>query len=216
MIKIQKFVFNPFLENTYIVWDDVSKDAIIIDPGCSNNHEEKLLSEFINNYKLSLNIIINTHCHIDHIFGNYFLKQKYNAKLIAPEKDLFLLDIMKEQAENFGVKFIPSPYPDELLTDDLKLNLGKSKINFLFTPGHTPGEYCIYFEDEKICFTGDVLFKGSIGRTDLWGGSYVELLNSIKTTLFNLPDDVRILPGHDEESTIGYEKKSNPYLLQFA
>lgn len=213
MIKVQKFIFNPFLENTYIVWNDKSKEAIVIDPGCSNQNEKKLLADFIENNYLVPKFIINTHCHIDHILGNSFIKEKFNPILLMPEKDIFLLDIMKEQANYFGIKFDPSPLPEEFISEDKILKLDNCDVKFLFTPGHSPGEFCVYLESEKICFTGDVLFKGSIGRTDLWGGDYEILINSIKVKLLNLPDDVIIFPGHENESSIGYEKQFNPYLM---
>ncbi|MEJ5350154.1 MAG: MBL fold metallo-hydrolase [Melioribacteraceae bacterium] len=213
MIQVQKFIFNPFLENTYVAWDDKSKEALVIDPGCSNENEEKLLLDFIEKNNLVLKYLINTHCHIDHILGNSFIKEKFNPLLLMPEKDIFLLDIMKEQANYFGIKFKPSPMPDDLLSEDKILKLGDSEIKFLFTPGHSPGEYCVYFESDKICFTGDVLFKGSIGRTDLWGGDYEILINSIKTKLLTLPDDAIIFPGHEDISSIGYEKQFNSFII---
>jgi len=213
MIKVHRFVFNPFFENTYIVWDDNSKETIVIDPGCSNKHEKKLLANFIDNNGLVPKFIINTHCHIDHILGNLFVKENYNPVLLMPEKDIFLLDIMKEQANYFGIKYEQSPLSDEFLSEDKILKLGNCDVKFLFTPGHTLGEYCVYLESEKICFTGDVLFKGSIGRTDLWGGDYEILMNSIKTKLLTLPDDVIIFPGHEDESSIGNEKQFNSYLM---
>ncbi len=213
MIKVQKFIFNPFLENTYIVWDDKSKESIVIDPGCSNQNEKKLLADFIENNNLIPKFIINTHCHIDHILGNSFIKEKFNPILLMPEKDIFLLEIMKEQAYYFGIEFEPSPLPEEFISEDKILKLNNCDVKFLFTPGHSPGEFCVYLESEKICFTGDVLFKESIGRTDLWGGNYEILINSIKVKLLNLPDDVIIFPGHENESSIGYEKQFNPYLM---
>lgn len=213
MIKVHKFVFNPFLENTYIVWDEKSKEAAIIDPGCYDKKEETELANFIEEQKLNPIFIINTHCHIDHIFGNAFIKKKYNSKLLAPEEDLFLFDLMKQEAEKFGYNFTRSPLPDEYISEEKPIVLGNIKGVFLFTPGHTPGEHCLYFEDDKLCFTGDVLFQESIGRTDLWGGNYEILLKSIKTKLLTLPDDVRIFPGHESDSTIGREKKFNPFLI---
>lgn len=213
MIKIQKFIFNPFFVNTYIIWDEESREAAIVDPGCSNSMEEKQILEFINTKNLKLNYIINTHCHIDHIFGNSFVKEKFNSKLLMPEKDIFLLDIMKEQAENFGFSFNHSPLPDEFISEDKSLQLGNSKVKFIFTPGHTPGEFCILFEEEKLCITGDVIFKESIGRTDLWGGDYETLIHSIKTKILIQQDDVIILPGHGEDSTIKHEKQFNYYLI---
>ncbi len=212
MLKIKKFIFSPFSENTFILWDDLSKEACVVDPGCSNESEETELELFVDKNALKLKYLINTHCHIDHIFGNAFVKEKFNPTFIASEKDVFLLEKAQEQAELFGIKIKLSPLPDEYITEKYKVNLGKIEGGFLYTPGHTPGEYCLYFKKEKLCITGDVLFKEGIGRTDLWGGDYNTLLNSIKSKLLSLPDEVTILPGHGEFSTIGHEKINNSFL----
>ena len=211
-MKIKKIVFNTFSENTFIVWDENSGQGIIIDPGCSTKDEEEKLTKFITKNNITPKYLINTHCHIDHILGNAFVKDKYNIRFLAPEEDLFLLSLMVQQAASFGFEMKESPNPDTLLKEGLKLEF-PSEINFLFTPGHTPGEFCLYFPEAKFCLTGDVLFKDGIGRTDLWGGSYDTLINSIETKLFTLPDETTIYPGHGEESSIGYEKKNNPFLV---
>lgn len=212
-LNLNKFVFNPFMENTYVLWNEETKDTAIIDPGCCNEDERIELEKFIEEKELNIKYLVNTHCHIDHIFGNAFVKEKYNPKFIAPEEDKFLLDNAVEQAKMFAVDLTPSPEPDEFIFDGMSIDLGKIKNEFLFTPGHTPGEYSIYFEDDKICITGDVLFYEGIGRTDLWGGDLETLLDSIRTRLFTLPDEVTIYPGHGEKSTIGHEKKHNPFLF---
>jgi len=212
MLKIQKFVFNPFLENTYILFDNDSKDAIVIDPGCYNEEEEKELSEFISKEKLRINYLINTHCHIDHILGNYFVKEKYNPKFLIPEGDKVLLEKAEQQANSFGFEIKIPPKPDDYLTEDLVITIGNSDLNFLFTPGHTTGEFSIYIKDFSICFTGDVLFKEGIGRTDLWGGDYNTLINSIQNKLLILPEETIIYPGHGEKTTIENEIKYNPFL----
>lgn len=212
MLEIKRFVFNPFQENTYVIWNLENKMAVVIDPGCSESAEEKETADFIAERSLIVKFLLNTHCHIDHVYGNKFIKEKYNCEYWAPEGDIFMLELMKEQALNYGMKINESPKPDKYITEETELNLGGTKGEFLFTPGHTPGEYCIYFPQDKICITGDVLFKGGIGRTDLWGGDYDNLINSIKIKLFSLPDDVKIYSGHGEPSTIGYEKNHNPFL----
>jgi glyoxylase-like metal-dependent hydrolase (beta-lactamase superfamily II) len=214
MLKIKRFTFNPFIENTYLIWDENTREASVIDPGCFNQNENNSLKSVIEKENLNLLYLVNTHCHIDHIFGNDFIKTTFDATLIAPKEDVFLLDLMMEQAKTFGVVLTPSPKPDKYISEKEELRLGKIKGKFLFTPGHSPGEYCLYFEDEKICFTGDVLFRENIGRSDLWGGDHNTLLNSIKTEIFTLPDDVTIFPGHGESSTVGYEKLNNPFLKE--
>lgn len=212
MLKLQKFTFNPFQENTFILWDETTLEAAIIDPGCISDVEENTLSNFISTEKLDVKHLINTHCHIDHVLGNASVKEKYGCKFYAPELDVPLLEKVIEQGKMFGMEVIQSPNPDEFITEDLILKLGELKMQFIFTPGHTPGEYCIYFESEKICISGDVLFKEGIGRTDLWGGDYQTLLTSINEKLFVLPDDIIVYPGHGDATTIGHEKNHNPFL----
>lgn len=212
MIKVKTFVFNLFNENTFVVRDQESGEGMIIDPGCCNQKEENELADYILSKEIKIKYIINTHCHIDHIFGNTFTKEKYKAEFLVPEDDVFLLDMMIDEAKNFGVGFVPSPEPDGFLTEDLELKIGDSKMKFIFTPGHSPGEFSVLFEESKICFTGDVLFRESIGRTDLWNGNQWDLFDSINNKLFKLDDDVKIYPGHGPVSTIGHEKLHNPFL----
>ncbi len=215
MLVIKSFEFNLFSENTYIVWDESTKECAVIDPGCSNKDEEEKLKNYVDGNDLKLKYLINTHCHIDHILGSYFVKKKFYPEYYIPEEDLFLLESAVQQANAFNLTIKTLPKPDKYLSEELQLYLGKSKMIFLFTPGHTPGEYCIYFPAEAFCITGDVLFKNSIGRTDLWGGDYDALLNSIKVKLFSLPDNVLIYPGHGASSKIGLEKADNPFLKNY-
>lgn len=212
MLKLHKFTFNPFQENTYLIWDEDTKESMLIDPGCSNEIEENELDSFISNNSLIIKYLINTHCHIDHVLGNKFVKDKYNSNFYASELDIPLLENLVEQAKMFGLSINPSPLPDSYINEQLKLMIGNSEANFLFTPGHTPGEYCIIFEKDNICISGDVLFLEGIGRTDLWGGDYETLLKSIKNKLFNLKNELLVYPGHGDKTTIGYEKLNNPFL----
>ena len=206
------FTFNLFSENTFILWDDESRECAIVDPGCSDQSEEQKLSEFITDNNLSVKYLINTHCHIDHILGCEFVKSKFNPTYYAPELDIPLLQNAKMQASFVGMDFSISILPDDYLTEDKKIYIGKSELSFIFTPGHTPGEFCIYIPSIKSCITGDVLFFDSIGRTDLWGGNYDVLIKSINDKLLSLPEETIIYPGHGESSTIGREKKLNPFL----
>ena len=212
MVNVKQFTFNPFSENTFLLWDDETNETAVIDPGMSTKDEQNTLADFLASSKLKVKFLINTHCHIDHILGCKFVKEKYNPVYYAPEKDLVFLENANKQAEMFDIKLEKLPKPDELILDESEIYLGKSRIKFLFTPGHTPGEYCLYLEKEKICITGDVLFKEGIGRTDLWGGEYKTLMDSIESKLLLLPEDVIIYPGHGEPSSIGYEKQYNPFL----
>lgn len=213
MVRVKIFTFNLFDENTFVLWDDETKEAAVVDPGISSIEEQKTFTDFMTNQKLNIKFLINTHCHIDHILGCKFVKEKFNPVYYVPEKDLVLLENAQKQAQMFDIVFEEPPKPDKLISEETELFLGNSKINFLFTPGHTPGEFCLYLEKEKICITGDVLFKEGIGRTDLFGGDYDTLIHSIENKILSLPDDVKIYPGHGEVSTIGYEKQYNPFLI---
>ena len=212
MLKIEVFTFNIFNENTLVIYDESAKECMVVDPGCSNDSEEKILSAFIDKEKLKVKYLLITHCHIDHILGVKYIKDKYSPKYFIPAEDLPLIERAEEQAELFEIQLKRPPAPDEFLTEETELRLGDSELRFLFTPGHTPGEYCIYLPKEKLCITGDVLFRKSIGRTDLWGGNFDILMKSIKTKLLTLPGDIKIYPGHGEPSTIRDEKNNNPFL----
>ncbi len=211
-MKIKKLTLSPFQENTYVVWDEETSEAIIIDPSCLSENEEAELKTVITENNLNVKYLFNTHGHLDHIFGNAFVKETFNPIHYAPEIDMPLFDRAVEQAEGFGLTMKVSPKPDKYFDESIPLYIGKTEIKFLFTPGHTPGEFCILFPTENICISGDVLFKESIGRTDLWQGNYNTLMNSIKTKLLVLPEETIIYPGHGESSTIKYEIEHNPFL----
>lgn len=213
MLKIQRFVFNLFHENTFLICDEITKTAAVIDPGMYDESEQKIFKAFVNQNSLQLKYCINTHCHIDHILGNAFVKNEFGSELLIPKGDEFLLDLMITEAEKFGVTLEHSPKVDTYIDESTKLVLGEIEGAFLSTPGHSPGEVCLYFEKEKVLFSGDVLFKESIGRTDLWGGNHEAILQSIKTKLLVLPDDVIVHPGHESSTTIGHERTRNPFLI---
>ncbi len=211
-LRIKIFEVNPFHENTYLVWDSISLESLLLDPGCSNETEEKELLEFVSKNSLIIKSMVTTHCHLDHLFGNYFIKQIFpDCIFYASLSDLPLLKGACEQASQYGIKMNESPLPDKELSEEDEICIGDIKIKPLFTPGHTPGEFCFYEKNAKICFSGDVLFNESIGRTDLWGGNANLLINSIKEKLFTLPDDVDVYPGHGKPTTIGHEKINNPF-----
>lgn len=212
MLVTKRFVFNPFFENTYVVWDENTKEGMVVDPGCYTENEKKELKDYIVQNEIIPKYLVLTHCHLDHILGCKFIKEGFALKFLSPEEDQFLLDEAGSQAELFQIKIEDIPNPDLYLDENSILQLGESKPKIFHTPGHTPGEYSILFEDEKFCLTGDVLFKDSIGRTDLWGGNMEVLMNSIKTKLLTLDDEIIIYPGHGEKSTIGEEKRNNPFL----
>lgn len=212
-MKIKKFTFNSFFENTYIIWDEGTHDAAVIDAGMNESYEEEEIKSYITSKSLNIKYLINTHCHIDHLLGARFIKDEYNPTYLIPEKDIPLYEHAPVQAGMFELKLKDLPEYDRFLVENENIKLGEEQVTCLFTPGHSPGEFCLYSESSKFCITGDVLFRESIGRTDLYGGNYNVLINSIKRKLLTLSDDVLIYPGHGEESTIGHEKMNNPFLL---
>ncbi|GAB1349716.1 MBL fold metallo-hydrolase [Ignavibacteriales bacterium] len=212
-MKIKSFVFSPFDENTFVVFDEVSKEAAIIDPGCYSKEEEETLLTFVTENELKIKYLINTHCHLDHIFGNNFVKSEFDPEYLIPAKDLFLLENAPKMGSAFGLEMEAVKLPDGFYDENYSFYLGESVLRPVFTPGHTPGEYCLYCAEEKILIAGDVLFAGSIGRTDLWGGDYDILIESIKTKLLVLPDDTIVYPGHGEPTSIGRERKTNSFLI---
>ena len=212
MLKIKSFTFNPYQENTYLIFDD-SKEAVIIDPGNYEAYENELISKFIDENKLQLKKIILTHCHIDHCLGNKYLNEKYGAELLIPfdERDLY------KNVENIATLFGFANYShldeNEYLKEKDKIEFGDIKLDVLFLPGHSPGHLAFYFKNDNVCFSGDVLFYNSIGRTDLPGGDHDTLINSIKNKLFLLNPNTIIYPGHGQKTTLKNEMKDNPFLI---
>jgi hydroxyacylglutathione hydrolase len=209
MLKVKTFTFNPFQENTYVVSD--GKDAWMIDPGNSDKHETAELDEYIAAENLTVKCLLNTHCHIDHVLGNYHVKAKYKVPFMIHEADLPVLMAVKSYAGNYGFPMYSEALPDSFLKEGDEIELGGTKARVLFVPGHAPGHIAFYFEREKKLISGDVLFLQSIGRTDLPGGNFDTLIESIHQKLFTLPDDVTVYCGHGPTTTIGREKISNPF-----
>ena len=171
-MNIKLFTFNPFQENTYIAYDE-SKQCIIIDPGCYNAQEEQELKKFINEEGLKPVKLINTHCHIDHILGNQFVSEEWDVELYIHKLDLKLLENSSEIAKMYGFKeYKGSPFPRHFLEEKDTLTFGNSNFDILFTPGHAPGHICLYNKENNLIIAGDVIFQGSIGRTDLPGGDH--------------------------------------------
>ena len=210
-MKVTCITFNAFSENTYVLSDD-TKECIVIDPGCYDKAEKQQLADFIKTEDLKVVHLLNTHCHIDHVFGNKFVADTYNVPLEIHEKDLDVLRSVPAYAPNYGFPNYEEQLPGAYLKEGEKVKFGNTELDILFTPGHSPGHVVFYNQPEKVCIGGDVLFQSSIGRTDLPGGDFDTLIQSIKTKLFTLPDDVTVYPGHGPETTIGYEKKHNPFL----
>lgn len=212
MISIHFFTFGPFQENTYVLFDE-TKECIIIDPGCYDSAERAELAAFITDKNLKPVRLINTHCHLDHVFGNGFVAEKYNLKLEINKHDQPVLDSFLKTCSLYGLNAEPSPAPSVYLNEGDKITFGNSTLEILFTPGHSPGSITFYNKEQKFMIAGDVLFYGSIGRTDLPGGSFETLISSIKDKLFPLGDDFKVFSGHGPETNIGFERKNNPFLV---
>ena len=213
MLQFESFVFNPFAENTYVVYDDEKKECVIIDPGCSNASEENELFGFIDSHRLKPLMIINTHGHIDHILGNAAVKKRYGIEVAAHPnvKNDFLRS--RQQAAMFGLSFDGEcELPDRDLEDGEIIKVGESTLEVISTPGHAMGSISLYAEMEGWVFTGDALFCRSIGRTDFPGGNYEQLRTNIIERLFRLPDDTEVYSGHGESTTIYDERRYNMFL----
>ncbi len=211
MITVHSFTFNPFFENTYILFDE-SKECIIIDPGCNTTEEQQKLVDFIDSKQLRPVRLINTHCHLDHIFGNHFVAEKFQLGLEIHQDELPVLDFAVQSAAMYGVSVQQSPAPSRFIEDNEMIGFGNSQLKSLLTPGHSPASLSFFSELDNFVIAGDVLFFGSIGRTDLPGGDHQTLINSIKDKLFPLGDSVVVYSGHGPKTSIGYEKQHNPFL----
>jgi len=210
VIKIQSFVFNPFQENTYVVYDE-TKEALVIDPGCYEREEKQELDEFISSQDLKIKYLLNTHCHIDHVLGNDYVKEKYKVPFLIHKNDEPVLRAVKSYSSNYGFVNYREQLPDDFLKEGDVIKWGVSEFKVLFLPGHAPGHVGFYNAEQKIIISGDVLFQHSIGRTDLPGGDFDTLIRSIHQKLFVLPDEVIVYCGHGPETTLGEEKINNPY-----
>lgn len=211
-MNIKSFIFNPFQENTYIVYDE-TKECIIIDPGCYTEEEKTILSQFITSKELKPVKLINTHCHIDHILGNKFTSEQWDIQLNMHKADLPLLENAGNIGKMYGLEnYEGSPYPKYFLDQGDILTFGESSFKILFTPGHAPGHICLYSKKNNLLIAGDVIFQKSIGRTDLPGGDYDTLIQSIINKLFPLPNETQIFCGHGPSTNLEYEKEHNPFL----
>ncbi|MCK4665018.1 MAG: MBL fold metallo-hydrolase [Bacteroidales bacterium] len=211
MINIKTFIFNPFQVNTYLLYDE-TKECIIIDAGCYDNNEQEIILSFIEKNKLKPVKLLNTHCHIDHIFGNNYIGDKYKLFLEIHEADQFLIDAAIEHAKTFGLEINKQPAIGKYLNDNEIIKFGNSELKIIHIPGHSPGGIVFYNKQQEFIIAGDVLFCDSIGRTDLPGGNHEQLVSSIKNKLLILDDNVKVFSGHGETTTIGNERKNNPYL----
>jgi len=214
MINIDVIPINPWQENTYILSDE-SGECVIIDPGCLSQEECKLVSDFIDNKGYKPVRLLQTHLHLDHVFGARYIAEHYNLKLEAHLADEFFIDQTVEYAANFGVQVEANPpVIGNYLNNGDKVTFGQSSLNVIHVPGHSPGGIAFYSESDQFAIVGDVLFRESIGRADLPGGDYDTLIASIKSNLLVLNDEVKVYPGHGPSTTIGHERSNNPFLNQ--
>lgn len=211
MSDVACFTFNPFQENTYVLYDE-SRECVIIDPGCSTPEEEQKLARFIGENRLKPVKLINTHCHIDHVFGNHYVKDRFQVPIYMHRGELPVLEAALQYGAMMGVKLTPPPPPDYFLDNDATIGFGNTELSILYTPGHSPASVSFYNATDGYVIAGDVLFQGSIGRTDLPGGSFDVLEDSIRTQLYTLPDSTIVYCGHGPQTTIGQEKRSNPFV----
>jgi hydroxyacylglutathione hydrolase len=210
MLHLQRFTFNPLQENTYVLYH-TNGDCVIIDPGCYEEDEKEALANFIEHKNLTVSKLLNTHCHVDHVLGNSFVKERYQVKLHIHELDEPVLRSVKVYAPHYGFFQYEESEPDVFLSEGNTIQVGGVDLHILFVPGHAPGHIAFYQPEQKFLIAGDVLFYNSIGRTDLPGGNYNTLISSIHQKLFILPEDVTVYPGHGPETTIGFEKRTNPF-----
>ncbi|GAB4381982.1 MAG: MBL fold metallo-hydrolase [Salibacteraceae bacterium] len=212
MISIKKFVFSPFYENTYLIYS--GSDCWIIDPGCFDASEQSELQGYIKNQKLKPKRLINTHCHIDHVFGNAFVHRTYGLKPMYHALEEQTLKLAAPSAMMYGINdYEPSPTAETYLEEGDVLKIDGKPFEVIFVPGHAPGHIALISHEMKWVIGGDVLFEGSIGRTDLPGGDFDTLIGSIKSKLLTLPDDYLVFCGHGNETTIGRERQTNPFLI---
>ena len=214
MFHLKVFTFNPVQENTYLLYNE-EKECIIIDPGCYFDAEKEELKSYIQVNKLIPRLLLNTHCHLDHVFGNKFIAEEYNLTLKAHLLEKEILELAPASGLMFNLPF--DNYQGEViyLEEGESISLREDKLKIIHAPGHSPGSICFYCEKQHFIIGGDVLFQNSIGRTDLPYGNHEDLLRNIKEKLFPLPEDVKVYPGHGPATTIGEEIKNNPY-LQFS
>jgi hydroxyacylglutathione hydrolase len=211
-IEIKSFVFSPFQENTYVLWDE-TKECIIFDPGCYEKQERDELSKFIRENQLNPVRLINTHCHLDHVFGNGYVASKYGLTLEAHEGEIPVLASFLDVCRRYGIpEADPSPVIGKFIEDGDTIEFGTTKLKAMLTPGHSPASLSFYCETAGLVIAGDVLFHESIGRTDLPGGNFDTLMKSIRNRLFLLPDETIVYSGHGPTTTIRHEKEYNPFL----
>jgi len=211
-MQFKTFVFSPFQENTFVLYDD-SKECIVVDAGMFFPQEQEQLNAFIKENDLNVVNVVNTHNHLDHVFGLAYTVDKYAVKVACHPDDLYWIDNFMATASGYGLQIEKAPpKPEIMLNHGDVFKFGNTELEIIHVPGHSPGGIALYNKKEDLLFCGDILFHSSIGRTDLPGGNHDDLINGIKEKLFILPDKTRVFSGHGPETTIGYEKVNNPFL----
>ncbi|MFM8833819.1 MAG: MBL fold metallo-hydrolase [Cytophagales bacterium] len=210
MLQIKTFEFNPLAENTYVVWDETG-DGVVIDPGCYEQSEKEAWLSLVEKEDIKVKYLLNTHCHVDHVLGNYFIKNSYHVPFLTHAKEDPVLRAVKSYAANYGFFGYTEVLADAFLAEGDEVKFGNSRFSIMFLPGHSPGHIGFYHAESKQLFSGDVLFQRSIGRTDLPGGNFETLIDSVQRKIFMLPEDVIVYPGHGEPTTVGEEKLYNPF-----
>lgn len=213
MTDIQVFSFNPFRENTIILYDE-TKQCAIIDAGMASAEEENILVRFIESKALTPVLLLNTHCHVDHVLGNKFIYDKYRLKTQFHLKEQPIWDSVASYAPQFGMSYISAPAPDKFLQEGENIIFGNTRLQIIFAPGHAPGHVCFYHSEQNFLIAGDVIFYHSIGRTDLPLGDFDTLINSIQTQILPLPDACVIYSGHGMPTTVGEERANNPFIIR--
>ena len=212
-MKVTKFTVNPFGENTFLAWDEATRHAAIIDPGMMQEHERNVVVQFIEQNQLVMQWVLLTHCHIDHVTSARWMADRYDIPVAASPLDDLLAQSLPMQAQHFRLNLpLDALSVDKPLHDGDVITLGGETLHVLATPGHSQGGLIFYAPDSALAFTGDTIFEGSIGRTDLPGGDYDTLIGSIRAKVLTLPSDTMLIPGHGPSTTVANERDYNPYL----
>jgi glyoxylase-like metal-dependent hydrolase (beta-lactamase superfamily II) len=209
---IQSFEFSPFQENTYVITDEATREAVIIDPGCYEQEEKETLCKFIDDHKLTVKYLLLTHAHLDHVFGVAYVKRKFGVKSYLHQQDMVIYNDVPTRCLLYGLRGYEHSEIDAFLSEGDRFRFGNTALDVIFVPGHAPGHVAFVNHADHYVVGGDVLFRGSVGRTDFPYCNPADLLDSIRTKFFTLPDDYIVYPGHMEPTTIGQEKRTNPFV----
>jgi glyoxylase-like metal-dependent hydrolase (beta-lactamase superfamily II) len=211
MLEVTYFTFSPFAENTYLLTDSNTRKTVVIDAGCYQPQEEAELKAHIESRGLEIVALWHTHCHLDHVFGAEFVRKTWRVEAYAHPLEAKQMEAFPTAAQMYGIPNIKPSRIDKLLPESGELHLGNSRVEILYVPGHSPGHLAFYAPKEGFCISGDVLFRGSVGRTDLPFGNASTLMLSIHNKIFKLPDETVIYSGHGQPTTVGHEKRTNPF-----